>query len=327
MHAQSLSSKRRSETIRPIFWANRPTSYLSRTTDWDEFPNGRWGSSESPAFGELDGYGVSLRTETAEALRNWGQPTSLADVARLFAGYCSGDVKSLPWSDRPPAKETGKIEEALKEINERGFLTINSQPAVDGVPSADPVHGWGPRGGYVYQKVRRRFFQSADVPASDPSVAAQAYVEFFASPEALAELAPRLERDPAVTYYAVNKNGDLRTNTTNEGPNAVTWGVFPGKEIVQPTIVEALSFMAWKDEAFELGYQWADVYGEASESRKFIRGMMDSYFLVNIVNNDFREPDADDALLKYFRSSPKVVESQNPIAKALGKLTVNGTSH
>jgi hypothetical protein len=26
----------------------------------------------------------------------------------------------------------------------------------------------------------------------------------------------------------------------------VTWGVFPGKEIIQPTIVEAISFMAWK---------------------------------------------------------------------------------
>lgn len=49
-----------------------------------------------------------------------------------------------------------------------------------------------------------------------------------------------------MTYYAVNSQGDLRTNTTSEGPNAVTWGVFPGQEIVQPTIVEAISFMAWK---------------------------------------------------------------------------------
>ena len=39
-------------------------------------------------------------------------------------------------------------------MNERGFLTINSQPAVDGVKSNDPVHGWGPKNGYVYQKVR-----------------------------------------------------------------------------------------------------------------------------------------------------------------------------
>lgn len=49
-----------------------------------------------------------------------------------------------------------------------------------------------------------------------------------------------------MTYYAINKQGDLKTNSTSEGPTAVTWGVFPGKEVVQPTIVEAVSFMAWK---------------------------------------------------------------------------------
>jgi hypothetical protein len=66
------------------------------------------------------------------------------------------------------------------------------------------------------------------------------------SPEQLQTLLKRIERDPNVTYYAINKQGDLKTNSTSEGPTAVTWGVFPGKEVVQPTIVEAVSFMAWK---------------------------------------------------------------------------------
>jgi methylenetetrahydrofolate reductase (NADPH) len=283
----SLSTKRRAESTRPIFWANRPASYLSRTTDWDEFPNGRWGSTDSPAFGEIDGYGVSIKTETATALKTWGSPTSVGDVARLFSSYCRGQVASLPWSDRTLAKETSKIAEVLADINERGFLTINSQPAVDGASSSDPIHGWGPRGGYVYQK---------------------AYVEFFCSPAALEELSKKLAKEPAVTYYAVTKAGDLRTNTTNEGPNAVTWGVFPGKEIVQPTVVEALSFMAWKTEAFELGYQWSDVYGEENdESRKLVKGLMDEWYLVNIVNNDYKSVDPASALGRFFQHAPKVV--------------------
>lgn len=58
---QSLTPNRRQENIRPIFWANRTKSYLSRTENWDEFPNGRFGDSRSPAYGELDGYGVSLK--------------------------------------------------------------------------------------------------------------------------------------------------------------------------------------------------------------------------------------------------------------------------
>jgi hypothetical protein len=38
-------------------------------------------------------------------------------------------------------------------MNELGFLTINSQPAVNGARSDHKVFGWGPSNGYVYQKV------------------------------------------------------------------------------------------------------------------------------------------------------------------------------
>ena len=55
-----------------------------------------------------------------------------------------------------------------------------------------------------------------------------------------------IENDQNITFHAVNRHGDLRTNTYSDGPNAVTWGVYPGKEIVQPTIVETVSFLAWK---------------------------------------------------------------------------------
>ena len=77
----------------------------------------------------------------------------------------------------------------------------------------------------------------------------------------------------------VNKEGDLRTNS-NEGPNAVTWGVFPGAEVIQPTVVDAMAFLAWKDEAFELGGQWAELYKTSSpESAKLIHNIMDTYYL------------------------------------------------
>ena len=183
--------------------------------------------------------------------------------------------------------ETSVISEQLARVNALGFLTINSQPAVNGVRSDDKMFGWGPSNGYVYQK---------------------AYLEFFASPELLDSLITHIERDLGTTYYVINKRGDLRTNTTSDGPNAVTWGVFPGKEVVQPTIVEAISFMAWKvlqfhtsttsirsltiilqDEAYELGYQWAKVYEPGSPSRKLISDLMNNALLVNIVHNDFHD--------------------------------------
>ncbi|KAJ3999800.1 methylenetetrahydrofolate reductase-domain-containing protein [Lentinula boryana] len=268
---QSLTPTRRQETIRPIFWANRTKSYISRTENWDEYPNGRFGDSRSPAYGELDGYGVSIKKSREDALKLWGQPLTFADISDLFAKFCSGRLHALPWSDQKPSNETSIISEKLARMNTLGFLTINSQPAVNGVKSSDKVFGWGPRNGYVYQK---------------------AYLEFFVKPALLTLLLSHIERDSNITYYVINKRGDLRTNTHSEGPNAVTWGVFPGKEIVQPTIVEAVSFMAWKDEAFELGQQWAQVYDPESPSAKLISELMDTCYLVNVVHNDFHDADA-----------------------------------
>ncbi|KAG8758831.1 hypothetical protein FRC11_002982 [Ceratobasidium sp. 423] len=272
---QSLTPTRRTETIRPIFWANRTKSYLSRTENWDEYPNGRFGDSRSPAYGELDGYGVWIKQTPEEGLKIWGTPTTIDDIKTLFAKFCSQQLKALPWSDQAPSTEMLVIGQQLTRMNELGYLTINSQPAVSGARSDDKAFGWGPKNGYVYQKV---------FPA--------AYLEFFVHPDQLQALIKRIDRDTNVTYYAINKQGDLKTNSTSDGPTAVTWGVFPGKEVVQPTIVEAVSFMAWKDEAFELGCQWAKIYEPGSPSRKLIEGMMDEYFLVNLVHNDFHDREA-----------------------------------
>ena len=49
----AMERLREKEDVRPINWANRPKSFVMRTDDWDEFSNGRWGDSTSPAFGEL----------------------------------------------------------------------------------------------------------------------------------------------------------------------------------------------------------------------------------------------------------------------------------
>lgn len=38
----SAMDQRSKEEVRPINWANRPKSYVLRTEDWDEFPNGNY---------------------------------------------------------------------------------------------------------------------------------------------------------------------------------------------------------------------------------------------------------------------------------------------
>ncbi|KAJ3364015.1 hypothetical protein GGF32_002789 [Allomyces javanicus] len=273
----SLHKKRTKENVRPIFWRHRPRSYVQRTAawDWDEFPNGRWGDARSPAYGELDGWGASIKHSNADCLKLWGHPTTPRDLARVFVKYCRGKISALPWSDQPLAPESRPIASLLEQLNARGCLTINSQPPVNGAPSTDAVHGWGPRGGYVYQK---------------------AYLEVFVSPQVLDALANRLATTPDaefVSFHAINRAGDLRTNEADpNSPNAVTWGVFPGKEIVQPTIVDLTSFMAWKDEAFELWTQWRNVYPANSPAYTNIDRVASDWYLVTIVHNDFHQPES-----------------------------------
>ncbi|KAM5465640.1 methylenetetrahydrofolate reductase (NAD(P)H) met13 [Microsporum audouinii] len=264
---KSLGLGRREEDVRPIFWRHRHQSYVARTQSWDEFPNGRWTDSRSPAFGELDVYGIGLKGTNEQNIKLWGEPKSVKDLSDIFIRFLQGKLDRLPWSESAITQESDIIKDDLIALNNRGFLTINSQPAINGAKSSHPVYGWGPKNGYVYQK---------------------AYLELLISPTLIDEVIRRIETNPDLTYHCINKNGELRTNSSDT-PNAVTWGIFASKEVIQPTIVETVSFLAWKDEAYRLGDDWAKCHDASSPSRKLIQNTMDTWYLFNIVNNDFHK--------------------------------------
>ncbi|GKD75819.1 hypothetical protein Tco_1334101 [Tanacetum coccineum] len=44
----------------------------------------------------------------------------------------------------------------------------------------------------------------------------------------------------SLTYISVNKEGNLLSNVGKSDVNAVTWGVFPAMEIIQPTVVDTV---------------------------------------------------------------------------------------
>ena len=117
----------------------------------------------------------------------------------------------------------------------------------------------------------------------------KAYLEFFTSEEMIAALLQVLHRYHGVNFQILNHDGSFNcTNMHKLGPNAVTWGVFPGAEIKQPTIVDPISFQAWSEEAFGLWKeQWGKLYEPESTSRQIINKICDKYYLVNLVDNDF----------------------------------------
>ncbi|CAL5394681.1 unnamed protein product [Camellia sinensis] len=259
------------EDVRPIFWANRPKSYISRTIGWEQYPHGRWGYSHNASYGALTDHQEFMRPRARDKKLQdeWAVPLkNVEDVHEKFMKYCLGKLRSSPWSELDGLQpETKIINEQLVNMNSKGFLTINSQPAVNGAKSDSPSIGWGGAGGYVYQK---------------------AYVEFFCSKDKLNALVEKCNAFPYVTYMAVNKDGIWISNVSQTDVNAVTWGVFPGKEIIQPTVVDPSSFMVWKDEAFEIWSRgWAQLYPEADPSRNLLEEVQSSYFLVSLVDNDY----------------------------------------
>lgn len=258
---------------------------LGREATWDDFPNGRFGDSRSPAYGEIDGYGVSLHMSVTQAVKLWGYPATKQDINDMFVKHVQGELTAIPWSEEELMAESSTITPHLAALNSKGWWTVASQPAVNGLRSIDKTFGWGPANGFVFQKAFLEFFL--------PSADWRTLHEKLTSPAV---------RD-VVCFYASNANGDFVSSDTTGGTagnqhhqpsstNAVTWGVFPGKEIVTPTIIEEVSFRAWSEEAFGIWGEWSRVYGKGSDSQKLLAGIRDDYWIVNVIHHDFVDQQA-----------------------------------
>lgn len=275
---------------------------LGREATWDDFPNGRWGPSHSPAFGEIDGYGPSLKVGPITARRLWGHPTSREDITTLFKKHVLGQLHAVPWSDdidvdAPTNSGDGALraetdiirQELLALIEQNGFWTLASQPAVNGVKSDHPVFGWGPKGeGFVFQK---------------------AFVEFFCPGNIWTKLRQKLIKTPEeeISWMAVDCEGRFESTETASSEtvngsdakrdqnastvNAVTWGVFRGKEIITPTIIEAESFRAWAEEAYSIWQEWRRCFPRGSENEQCLERCRRDIVLVNVVGQKFIEDD------------------------------------
>tara|TARA_B100000161_G_scaffold264988_1_gene239582 strand:+ start:458 stop:2182 length:1725 start_codon:yes stop_codon:yes gene_type:complete len=255
----------KNEEIRPIFWANAPENYLSRTSNWENFPNGRWGDNRYSDYGEIQDYHlftVNLGTKKNK-LKMWGSEIkSEDDISKVFIDFIEGKIKYLSWCDNI-ALETSTIKNELVEINKLGYLTINSQPKINGLKSNSP-DGWGGKGGYLYQK---------------------AYLEFFCSKENLYKLLNK--KLDNYSYCAINNNDDIISNCIDT-VTALTWGIFPNSEVIQPTIADTESFKIWKNDAFKLWLsEWGQIYEADSESYKLLKNIHDTYYLVYLIDNDY----------------------------------------
>jgi len=178
----------------------------------------------------------------------WGKTcTKIEDVVQVFVNYISGKIKKFPFCEGSLATETSEISDILVEMNKSKMFTINSQPKVNGAKSDDVKFGWGPAGGYVYQKQ---------------------YIEFFLPHDLMEPLAKFLSNHSSITYQALNFKGEKFQNVNDDDVNAVTWGVFQNQEIKQPTVVDHRAFEIWKNEVFPIWMDtWAGIYKARTDKK------------------------------------------------------------
>lgn len=92
---QTANPARMEEEIRPIFWSSRPKSYVYRTSEWEEYPNGRWGNSSAASFRDLTDYYLfylKSRSSNEDLLKMWGgELNSEQDVFDVFEKYITGE--------------------------------------------------------------------------------------------------------------------------------------------------------------------------------------------------------------------------------------------
>ncbi|KRX71007.1 putative methylenetetrahydrofolate reductase [Trichinella sp. T6] len=308
----TVHSVRCREAVRPIYWTARPKSYLCRTRDWKQFPHSRWGDVGNPAFGNLKHYLFSCidQMDDSCALDMWDKELStLEHVRDIFCNFIARtpnrhghSVRRLPWNENHLDPAADVLKNELIYYNSNGILTINCQAAVNGLPSSDPIFGWGEANGYIYQK---------------------GYLEFFASSTCTTILLNHVQNFPSINYHAINFDGSFETfNYDEDATVALTWGVFVGQEIVQPTVANAASFRVWKvvaqlsfiqfslhtfgiflfvfeqDEAFDLWQRWAGLYESRSIGRKLLQRIHDDYRLITLIDNDYPQPCSLSALLR-----------------------------
>ena len=295
---------------------------LGREATWDDFPNGRWGPSNSPAFGEIDGYGPSLHVSPAQARKLWGHPTSVSDITNIFKRHVLSEIPCVPWSDETDQEgqngalreETFTIRnELLSLIEGNGWWTIASQPAVNGAKSSDPTFGWGPPGeGYVYQKAFVEFFiprtqwleklkpRFLELGADEIAYLMTDHSGNFEASSIISSTDTAITSTPSksptlsTTAQKENEPPSYNTSTSNSSTatsliNAVTWGVFRGREIITPTIIEEVSFRAWGEEAYGIWEEWRRLFPRRSSEEQFLRKCKEEYVLVNCVGQKFAD--------------------------------------
>jgi len=248
-----------------------------------------------------------LKVGPVTARKLWGHPRSAQDVTELFRRHVLGQLEAVPWSDEVDVEgtsggDTGALraetdvirKELIELIEKKGYWTLASQPAVDGVRSDDPVHGWGPSGeGFVFQKAFVEFFCPRErwEHRLKPKLMLCSHTDIDwmkTDAEGLFESSETHSETHSEMYSDSTKGKPTSKHMAGQRDiNVCTWGVFRNHEIITPTIIEKDSFIAWAEEAYQIWDAWAKCFPGQSEEAKCLGGLKKEMVLVNVLGHNY----------------------------------------
>lgn len=287
--------RRVGESIRSVFWINRPKSYIHRTSHWKDFSYASWSSSTMSSISEsMSSYYSFLEVSNSKHQLDGalGEQPTASSLNQVFYSYYSrystnfdtangetlSSISSLPWVQQANSHFLkAAFQHYGQYITGGGLLITNYLPRLNGLCSEDRRLGWGEKGGKIYQKE---------------------YLEFFLAPHHLGRLTAVLQataNNHDISYMVSNRSGSVQlSNWSPHTVNTLSWGSFPGyQRLIRAYVADLPSFGAWRDEAFGLFDSWLQLYPTESEAYQLISRVQEDYLLVSLIDNQFVSAEAD----------------------------------
>lgn len=252
--------RRVGESVRPVYWINRPKSYAHRTAHWKDFSLTSWSSNTISSISEsMKSYYSFLEvSNTRKQLDDiLGERPTPSSLFKLFYSFYSRystsnfdklndvfsketvmSISSLPWVQQANSHFLSKL--YFTYIHFRICLPTKTVCLLCQAETAFLHYGQYITNGLLITNYLPRF---SGIPSEDErygwgekggQIYQKEYLEFFLEPrhlERLTEILQKRNADNAVSYTVSNGSGSMQLSnwSPHASFNTLSWGLFASK--------------------------------------------------------------------------------------------------
>lgn len=246
--------RRVGESVRSVFWINRPKSYIHRTAHWKDFSYASWSSSTMSSISEsMSSYYSFLEVSNSKQQLDvlLGEQPTASNLNQVFYSYYSrystnfdtangetlSSISSLPWVQQANSHFLSKLHRHCFRICHCLFyrcLFWQAEAAFQHY--GQYITGGGllitnylPRLNGLCSEDRRLGWGE-----KGGKIYQKEYLEFFLAPHHLGRLTAVIQataNNHDISYIVSNRSGSVQlSNWSPHTVNTLSWGSFPGKQ-------------------------------------------------------------------------------------------------